>query len=58
MNNVIVGKRVPIGAAINSVGVIFAAFYPENAIQIMAGIIPLTFTIQVMIVNYWGITLK
>lgn len=56
MNNIIIGKRIPIGAAINSIAVIFAAFFPNQAIAIMATAIPLTFIAQLIIANFLGVT--
>ena len=56
MDNVVIGKRIPLGSALNSVAVIFAAIYPENAVAIMAAAIPITAVLQVLWVNKFGIT--
>lgn len=53
---IIIGKRVPLGAAINGVAVIFAAIFPDHAVAIMATAIPITFVAQVLIARYGGVT--
>lgn len=55
-NSVVVGKRITVGAAINSVASIFAFILPDYAPAIVAAAVPLTFLIQVIIVNRYGIT--
>ncbi len=52
----IVGKRVSVGAAINSGAVIFAAQFPEYAIIIMGASVIITFVVQLWIVKKWGVT--
>lgn len=54
----VIGKRVTVGAAINSVGAVFAHFYPEHAPAIISACVPITFIAQVIIANYLGITTK
>ena len=54
--HVIIGKRVTIGAAINSIASIFAFLFPERAPAIVAAAVPLTFLVQVFIANRYGVT--
>jgi hypothetical protein len=54
--SVIVGKRITVGAAINSVASIFAFIYPEYAPVIVAAAVPLTLIVQIVVVNRYGIT--
>jgi hypothetical protein len=54
--SVIVGKRITVGAAINSVASICAFIFPDYAPAIVAAAVPLTFLVQVVIVNKYGVT--
>jgi hypothetical protein len=54
--SVIIGKRVTVGAAINSVASVFAFIFPEYAPAIIAAAVPLTLVTQVIIANYYGVT--
>lgn len=56
MNNIIIGKRVSIGAAITSTAGVLAHFYPEHAPAFIAASVPVTFAVQVFIANYFGVT--
>ncbi len=63
MNGIIVGKRVPIGAAVNGTVLFGAEIYnithPELQISmaIAAGLaVTLTALIQILVVNYFGVT--
>ena len=56
MNEVIIGKRVGIGAAITSLAGAIAHFYPAHAGAIIGLAVPLTFAIQVWWANKYGIT--
>ena len=58
MNNIVIGKRIQVGAAINGIALAFAAIFTDQAIVIMACVIPTTFAVQVVIANYWGVTTK
>ena len=58
MDNIVIGKRIPLGSAINGIGVIFAAIYPQHAVAIMAAAIPITAALQVLVVNKLGVTSK
>ena len=53
---IVIGKRVTIGAAINGIATAVAAYFPEHAVAIMATAIPLTFLIQVVVAHYGGVT--
>ena len=54
--DIIVGKRVAVGAAINSTAAVFAALFPDKATAIVSAAVPLTFAVQTFIANYWGVT--
>ena len=56
MGNIVIGKRVKVGAAILSVCSIFAHFYPEHAAAFVAAAVPVTFVVQVLIAKYKGVT--
>ena len=56
VNNVIIGKRITVGAAINGVAAALAHIFPENAPAIISAAVPLTLVSQVLIANYVGIT--
>jgi len=56
MNNLIIGKRVTIGASITSVCAMLAFIYPDYAPAIIAAAAPVTFIIQVFVANRYGIT--
>ena len=58
MNNIIVGKRVQIGAAITSTAAVFASFFPNQAVGIIAAAVPVTFLVQLYIANKFGVTTK
>ena len=53
---VIIGKRIPIGAAIGSLATMFSYLHPQYASAIIAAAVPLTFIAQVIIVNFLGVT--
>ena len=55
---VVIGKRVTVGAAINGVGAVFAHIYPEHAPAIISACVPITFIVQVAIAHYHGVTTK
>ena len=54
--SIVIGKRIPLGSAITAIGTILASFYPDHAVAIMAASIPLTFFLQVIVVNFFGVT--
>ena len=55
-DHVIIGKRIPIGTAITGTAALFAVIFPDYAAAILATAIPLTFVVQVLWVNYRGVT--
>ena len=56
MKNVIIGKRITAGAAINSIGAVFAHIYPDYAPAIISACVPITFVVQIILVNKYGVT--
>ena len=56
MNNIVIGKRVSIGAAMTSLAAVFAFFFPDYAPAFVAAAVPITFVIQVIVANRYGIT--
>jgi len=55
---VIVGKRVTLGAMVNSVAVVMAAFYPLYAVHIMGSAVAVTFALQVIVGHFASNTTK
>ena len=53
---IVIGKRVTIGATIGSTAAVFAHFFPEQAPAIISAAVPVTFLIQLAIVRYFGVT--
>ena len=56
MNNIVVGKRVQVGAALTSTALVLGRFWPEYLEMFVAGAVPVTFVVQLIIVRYFGIT--
>jgi hypothetical protein len=56
VNNIVIGKRVTVGAAINSTAAVFSHFFPEHAPAIVSIAVPVTFITQILIAKYGGIT--
>ena len=56
MTNIIIGKRIPVGSFIGGIATILAFIFPDYAPAIIAGAVPLTAVIQVIIVNKYGVT--
>lgn len=56
VNNVVIGKRVTVGAAVKGLLAAVAYYWPEHATPIIALAIPLTFALQVYVAHKWGIT--
>ncbi len=54
--DIVIGKRVTVGAAIGGVANAVAVFYPEHAPAILALIVPLTFAVQLVLANRYGVT--
>lgn len=57
MDGVIVGKRIQVGAAITSTAAILAHIWPEHAPAFISAAVPITFVVQLWIVNKFGVTL-
>ena len=55
-NEIIVGKRVTIGAAIGGIATLFGFIFTEQAPAILASVVPITFSVQIWIVNKLGVT--
>ena len=53
---IIIGKRVTVGAVIGGVAAAVAHFVPQHAPAILSLIVPLTFLVQVLIANFYGVT--
>ena len=65
MNNIVIGKRIPIGGAVNGLVLFGAEVYnvthPETQISLaIAGGLAVTLTalVQIIIVNCYGVTVK
>jgi hypothetical protein len=56
VNNVIIGKRVTLGAAITSLAAVFAHIWPAHAPAIISAAVPITFFGQIWIANKIGVT--
>ena len=55
---IVVGKRVTVGAVITSTATAIAFFYPDYAVAIMASAVPITFIVQLLIAHYSSVTTK
>lgn len=55
-NEIIIGKRVTIGAVITSIAAFFAHFDPENAAAYVSIAVPVTFVVQIVVANWVGVT--
>lgn len=53
---IIIGKRVTVGAAINGIAAALAHIYPDQAPAIISFAVPITLMVQLVIVNRWGVT--
>lgn len=53
---IVIGKRITLGAAINSIAAIAAHFDPDNAVAYVAVAVPITFIAQMIVANWIGIT--
>lgn len=58
MNNIIIGKRVKVGAAITSVAGVLAHFWPEHGAAFIMMAVPITFVVQTLIAKYFGVTVR
>ena len=55
---IVVGKRVALGAMIGSVATTFAALFPDYAVAIMGSVTAVTFFVQVAVAHFTSITTK
>lgn len=53
---IIIGKRVGVGAAIMSGAAGLSNFFPDHAAAIVSFAVPITFFVQLWIVNKFGVT--
>lgn len=58
MDQVIVGKRISVGGALTSLALVLGEFWPDYLKIFVAAAIPITFVVQVLIVNTMGVTTK
>ena len=58
MNNMIIGKRVKVGAAITSTAGVLAHFWPEHGAAFIGAAVPITFMVQTWIAKKFGVTAK
>jgi len=56
MDNMIIGKRVKIGAAITSTAGVLAHFWPEHGAAFIGAAVPITFMVQTWIAKKFGVT--
>lgn len=56
VQGIVIGKRIPVGAAITSTATAIAHFYPEEATAIMAASVPFTMLVQIIVANVYGVT--
>jgi hypothetical protein len=54
--NIVVGKRVALGAMVGSVATVFGNVYPEQAPAILGSVTASTFFLQLAIAKYMTIT--
>ncbi len=54
--NIVIGKRVTLGAVINSLVLIAGIYWPQHQQALLAAAVPLTFVAQVYVGNKYGIT--
>ena len=55
---IVIGKRVALGAMVGSVATTFAALYPDNAVAIMGSVTAVTFFLQIAVGHFTNITTK
>jgi hypothetical protein len=55
---IVIGKRVSVGAAIGGIASVFGALFPEHAPAILYTVVPITFFIQILIAQFAGVTTK
>ena len=55
---IVVGKRVTIGAMVGSVTTVFANIYPDYAAAIVGSATAITFFIQLLVAHFASVTTK
>ena len=55
---IVVGKRVLLGAMVGSVATTFAALFPDYAVAIMGSVTAVTFFLQIAVAHFASITTK
>ena len=55
---IVVGKRISLGAALGSIAKIVATLFPDYAVVAYESAFVLTFVGQMILANYFGITIK
>lgn len=56
MNQIVIGKRTTVGAAITSTAAVLSHYFPDHAPAIVAAAVPITFLLQVWIATKFGVT--
>lgn len=56
VSNVVIGKRVTIGAAITSTAAALGGIWPDYAVVFTALSVPVTFGVQIWLAHKYGIT--
>lgn len=54
--NIVIGKRVKVGAVITSTAAIISHYFPDHAPAVVAACVPLTFVAQILVAKYFGVT--
>ena len=55
---IVIGKRVALGAMVGSVATTFAALFPEHAVAILGSVTAVTFFLQIAVGHFTNITTK
>jgi len=55
---IVIGKRISVGAGIAASAKVLAVFWPDYTVAFYEGAFVLTFIIQMVLANYFGITTK
>lgn len=56
INNVVIGKRVTVGAAITSTAAALTHIWPEHGPLFVSMAVPITLVVQIWIANKFGVT--
>ena len=55
---IVIGKRVALGAMVGSIATVFANIYPEHAPAIIGSVTAVTFFLQIIVGHFAKITTK